>query len=244
MTEVPPDASPALSHRDRAVVDFVGTFKQVTTGQIRDLLYAGLASSTPLDRALKRLCDGKFLARLTSRPAGGAGGGSGQHVYQLGPSGWRLLGRPGKCRLHRAVSQHSLEIADLYVALRGCEATTGIELIRFDREQAAWRGGGSTHLTPDAYVEIGNRVTRTKRLYFIEVDRATEKANKITDKLVRYRRAYERLGMDVFPHVLFIVPDKHRLEQIESLFEEGGGNDSGMFIVKLNSEVGESLEKM
>jgi hypothetical protein len=48
-----------LPDRDRAVVELVAKFRQLTGGHIRDSLFADLASPTPLDRTLKRLVEQK-----------------------------------------------------------------------------------------------------------------------------------------------------------------------------------------
>src|ERR1700739_61187 len=86
-----------LSPGDSPRVEVVGRVREAGAGQIRAVFFTTQTSKTPLDRALKRLTDAGYLARL-GRMVGGFGGGSGQYVYQLGRTGWRYLGKGGGYR--------------------------------------------------------------------------------------------------------------------------------------------------
>jgi hypothetical protein len=218
--------TPELPARDRQVVELVGKFRQMTTGQIRDSLFADLASPTPLDRTLKRLLEQKHLTRLR-RLVGGDQGGSGQFVYQLGRAGWRLLGKPGDYWAPRAVNLHTLAIADCYVTLLRGE----LEVIQFTTEPECHRVVGDVLLTPDAYVELGNRAERVKYSYFVEVDRGTEHLNTIREKCSRYWRAFQAWQRDFFPIALFVVPDSERQSAIKLVIENGPAESGSLFSV-------------
>jgi hypothetical protein len=211
----PVDAS-QLSERDRAVVELVAKFGQMTTGQIRAGLFADLASATPLDRTLKRLVEQKHLSRL-KRLIGGDQGGSGQYVYQLGRAGWKLLDKSGAYWAPRSVNLHTLAIADCYVMLLCGE----LEIIQFTTEPNCHQTVGNLRLTPDACVVLGDRAEQIKYEYWLEVDRGTEHLDKIQDKYSRYWRAFQMWQEEFFPTVLFAVPDERRVQEIQGVVEGG-----------------------
>lgn len=210
---------PELSARDRAVVELVGKFRQMTRGQIRASLFQALASPTPVDRTLKRLVERGYLARL-ARLVGGDRGGSAQYVYQLGRAGWKLLDRPGAYWAPRAVNLHALAVADCFVALKEAEQRGELEVISFTTELDCHEVVGQVRLTPDAYVELA--VGGRKLISWLEVDRGTEHLGVIQEKCERYWKAFTSGQWDgVFPYVLFIVPDEQRLRAIERVVQAG-----------------------
>lgn len=220
--------SSRVSERDRAVVELVAKFRQMTTGHIRDSLFSDLASATPLDRTLKRLVEQNYLARLR-RLVGGDLGGSGQFVYQLGRAGWKLLDKPGAYWAPRAVNLHTLAVTDCYVTLKRAERDGVIEVLVFTTEPECHLTLGDVLLTPDAHIEIGHHVERVKRAYFLEVDRGTEHADKIRDKCTRYWRAFEMWQAEFFPTVLFVVPDERRVREIRNVVKGGPREAQALF---------------
>lgn len=225
---------PVLSARDRAVVELVGRFRQLTAGQVAAELFAGHASKTPLDRTLKRVVERRYLARL-ARPVGGDGGGSAQYVYQLGRAGWRLLGKPGEYWPFRAVNLHALAIADCFASLRAAERTGQCALLSFEPEPNCHVTVGGVQLTPDAYAEVGYRERGVRLWAWLEVDRGTEHGATIKEKCVRYWRAYKQWDGEVFPSVLFVVPDEQRARQIEQVIAGGPDEAQTLFHVGLFS---------
>lgn len=218
---------PSPSTRERAVVELVGRFRQVTAKQIAVEMFAGHASKTPLDRTLKRLVERRYLARL-ARPVGGDGGGSAQYVYQLGRVGWRLLGKPGEYWPFRAANLHTLAIADCFVDLRMAEQAGQCVVLKFEPEP-----GSPAHieLTPDASVEVGYRDRGVKVSAWLEVDRGTEHGATIKEKCVRYWRAYQQWQGEVFPFVVFVVPDDQRAQQIQQVIASGPDQAQALFRV-------------
>ncbi|MCP3797984.1 replication-relaxation family protein [Allokutzneria sp. A3M-2-11 16] len=221
-----------LSTRDRALVELVGKFRQMTSKQIGISLFSSLASQTPLDRALKRLVERRYLERL-DRLVGGNQGGSAQYVYQLGRAGWKHLRRPGVFWAPRAVNLHTLAIADCYAELKRREQTGQLELIQFVAEPECHRVVGDVLLTPDAYIEVGNRPKRIKRTYWLEVDRGTEQLNKIQEKCQRYWTAYRAWREEYFPRVFFVVPDEQRKEVIVRVVSKGPLEARYLFVTRL-----------
>ena len=228
--------SPAggLSARDRAVVELVGKFRQLTSGHIRDCLFADLASTTPLDRTLGRLVDRGYLARL-ERLIGGSRSGSGQFVYQLGRQGWKLLGRGGVYWTAQAVNLHTLKIADCYVALKQAE-NENLTLIQFQPEPDCHLDVDDVRLTPDAYVEIGYRADQTKQAMWLEVDRSTEHLGKLEAKCHRYQRALRLWKGDFFPSVWFVVLDRQRKSKVDAMVQSQ--EVPALFDVRVIEELG------
>jgi Replication-relaxation len=219
-----------LPPRDAEVVELVGRFRLMAAEQVRDLLFFEQRSKTPLDRALKRLTDTGYLARL-GRMVGGFGGGSGQYVYQLGRVGWRYLGKGGGYRPLRVIDHHALMIAECYVLLRRLARSGGLTVIRYDADPASRRTVGEILLTPDAYAEIGVAAARRKYAFWLEIDRDTENADVIRGKLSRYWRAYKQWDRDVFPYIIFIAPDDVRRRELERIIAGGPDEAQALFRV-------------
>jgi hypothetical protein len=220
-----------LSPRDRDVVNLVAKFKQLRADHIAESLFHGLASGTPLDRSLKRLVAGKYLARIARRLLGGHGGGSEQYVYHLGRQGWRLVGKAGAYWLPRKVNEHTLHIADCFVKLVQAEQRGGLKLLRFDTEPDCHRMVGAISLEPDGYVEVGSLVQNMRLARFLEIDEGTEREDQIQDKCVRYWRAYLGWEEELYPRVLFVVPDQERADFIMRIAEGGPEESRQLFEV-------------
>jgi hypothetical protein len=203
----------SLTPRDRAAVELVGRFGQLSAGHIRAALFAG-TSKTPCDRMLKRLVERGYLARLPLRIIGGAGGGASQFVHQIGRQGWRLLGRRGDYWQARAVNAHSLAVADCFVALKTEERTGDLAVLAFEVEHEAYRDVAGVSLTPDAFARVGFAESRRLLSVWLEVDMGTERASQILEKCSRYWHAYENWGGSVYPRVLFVAPDDARKSQL------------------------------
>ena len=216
--------------RDVQVVELVGRFRLMTAEQIRSVIFSTQTSKTPLDRALKRLTDAGYLTRL-GRMVGGFGGGSGQYVYQLGRVGWRLLGKGGGYRPLRVVDLHTLTIAECFVTLKRLEQSDELTVIAYEPDPASRRTVGDVLLTPDAYVELGVSALKLKYRFWLEIDRDTENAETIKGKCVRYWRAFQAWDGDVFPYVVFVVPDAARQRELERVIAGGPDEAQQLFRV-------------
>lgn len=214
----------ALSPRDAQVVELVGRFRLVGAEQIRAVLFTTQSSKTPMDRALKRLTNAGYLARI-GRMVGGFGGGSGQYVYQLGRAGWRLLGKGGGYRPLRVIDHHTLMIAECFVMLKRLERGGELTVLRYEADPASRRTVGDIPLTPDAYVELGVSALKRKYSFWLEIDRDTENAETIRGKCVRYWRAFQTWDGDVFPYIVFVVPDVTRRRELMRVVA-GGPNEA------------------
>lgn len=220
----------SLSPRDRQVVELVGRFRLMTAEQIRSVVFGGLASKTPADRALMRLTAAGYLARL-ARFVGGFGGGSGCYVYQLGRAGWRFTGKGGGYRPLRVADVHTLTVTECYARLAVLERAGRLAVVGFTPEPASHLSVAGVPLTPDAYAEVGDPVLRLKYRYWLEIDRDTENAETLRGKCVRYWKAYKSWDEDVFPYVLFVVPDERRQREVERVIAGGPSEAQALFQV-------------
>jgi hypothetical protein len=235
-------ARPKLSPRDGAVVELVGRFRLMTADQIRAVAFPAQVSKTPLDRVLLRLTRAGYLARL-GRLVGGFGGGSGQYVYQLGRTGWQLLGKGGAYRPLRVADLHTLTIAECFVQLHQLEVRGECTVISYQPEPASHLNVGGTALTPDAYVEFGVHSPRRKFALWLEIDRDTENPETIRGKCVRYWRAYQAWPREVFPYIVFVVPDPMRQGEIERVIAGGPEEARALFRVELLDTFAEVIHR-
>lgn len=210
--------------------------------QIRDVLFTTQSSKTPLDRTLKRLTDAGYLARL-GRLVGGFGGGSGQYVYQLGRVGWRYLGKGGGYRPLRVVDYHTLTITECFVLLKRLERSGELTIIRYDADPASRQTVGEMLLTPDAFVVLGVTTIRQKFSFWLEIDRDTENAETIRGKCVRYWRAFQSWDGDVFPYVVFVVPDEPRRRELERIVAGGPDEAQALFQICELDTFGELIHR-
>jgi hypothetical protein len=214
----------------------------MTAGQVGAVAFAGVASKTPLDRSLSRLTARGYLARL-ARFVGGFGGGSGQYVYQLGRLGWRRLGKGGTYRPLRVVDVHTLTIAECFVSLNASEQAGRLTVVDFQPEPVCHLTVAGMPLTPDAYMELGEPTRKLKFRYWLEIDRDTENMDTIKGKCVRYWKAYQAWPEDVFPFVVFVVPDESRQREIERVIATGPDGAQALFRVYLLDSLVEVIHR-
>src|SRR3954447_22298908 len=207
-----------LSGRDRLVVQLIARFKQASSRQVHELLFPGV-SYTPADRALKRLTDRGYLARIERRTVGGSRGGSGQYVYGLGRRGF-YLHYDGRFILPRTVNYHALAILDSYIALHRHQLAGRLEILGLSTEPDCWVKIAGDDLRPDMYIELSRSAGDKLRLW-LEIDMATEGQRAIKDKLERYWRAYNQAEQDDWPLVIWIAVDDERAKELRWLIEQG-----------------------
>lgn len=219
----------SLTNDDLAVVQFISEVRVATGHQLARRLWS---AEHPRDiraraarRALRRLEDWRVIDRLPRR-VGGVRGGSTTIVYSLGPVGRRLLIRRGfEAKRLTAPGdrfiRHTLAITELCVRLAEADIGGELDLIELQTEPRCWRPflglvGARLILKPDLFARIGAGALEDR--WFIEVDLATESAPTITNKaklyLAHYRSGEEQRRHDVYPRVIWLVPDRHRALQI------------------------------
>jgi hypothetical protein len=126
------------------------------------------------------------------------------------------------------------------LALRLYEADrTGVlELLKVEQEPTCWRsypGAMSTRvLKPDLFVRIGAGAQEDR--WMVEVDLGSESGRTIARKLAAYAQHY-RSGEEirthgVHPRVVWLVPDKHRAEQIARVLERQPSETRRLFTIR------------
>lgn len=231
----PHNARMIISPRDGRILRLVGRFGMVSSEHIRIMEFSENRSDTPPRRVLLRLKDAGFLRRLSSRPVGGNGGGSGQYVYQLGPKGWQYLRREGKYSPYRSIDMHGLAIVDSYVATVQLERAGDIRINEVLSEPECHQTVVGVKLTPDLYINADVLAAQTRRRVWVEVDMGTERRKQITEKLGRYRHAYSGWGDarpgQPFPRVVFVAIDVERERELRTIIGEMPEQGQKLFTV-------------
>jgi hypothetical protein len=244
-----------LSQRDLDIIATVARVRVATFRQLERLHFAGHppdSAARLCRRTLARLVEHQVLARLERR-IGGVRAGSAGFVYALDTAGQRLAGTKGPAggpRPRRPWTpsvrfiDHALAVSELYTCLRELDRGTGVDLMKFQAEPAAWRrfvgpGGGVAVLKPDAYVVLG--LGEYEHHYFIEVDRATESPAAVGRQLTAYRHYWasgtEQGRIGLFPIVVVSVPDARRQQAIVEVASRQPADTWSIFRVVLAREL-------
>lgn len=236
----------ALTDRDLLILKDLEQFRLLSTRQIQRLQFTGHATISAATRTavrvLNRLEGHRLIARLPRR-IGGPIRGSAANVWQLANTGERLLRRlSGQPERRRYVepspkfTAHTLAVADVAITVLEAAAARRFEVLALQTEPECWRehtgaAGAREWLKPDLAVVTAN--TAVEAHSFIEVDRGTEHLPAVLRKCESYQR-YWRTGTEqstheLFPAVVWIVPDDHRASKIRSALREHPGLDEQLF---------------
>ncbi|MBP2322679.1 hypothetical protein JOF56_003064 [Kibdelosporangium banguiense] len=117
-------------------------------------------------------------------------------------------------------------MSEMYVRSVEHSRAGNADLLTFDAEPACWRrftgtGGEPIVLKPDVFVRVG--VGDYELASFVEMDMGTESLPTIRRKCQVYLR-YWRSGLEqqrygVFPRVLWLVPNQHRVDGITTVLK-------------------------
>ena len=246
-----------LSERDWEIITTVRSFKYLTTRQICRQHFGLAAGNGPIPRhanhALARLRELGLLTNLERR-IGGVRAGSGGHVWQITDLARRLLGEhmneptSGRIRVFEPSTtflEHTLAVAEVVISLQEVASGTDLKLAHLQVEPECWRSylgpsGETRWLKPDLAV-----VTESGKYedhWFIEVDRATEPPNRVIKKCHQYqeyrRSDREQAKIDVFPAVVWVVPNERRRDQLRGRLAREVANDDRLFTVVTPSDLG------
>lgn len=235
----------SLSERDLSILESLRTHRALTTALIRRLHFpiggelrepgsgrshaTEMAAAVATIRVLTRLESRRLITRMHRR-IGGVRAGSSGIVWQLGPSGERLLRARHGDTARRRYSEpspsfiaHTLASADLAICLYELARHGTIELLRLEAEPECWRTFLSAHgarqwLKPDLFAVTA--VGEYEHHLFIEADNATEHTPVIVRKALQYQQ-YANSGIHqkehgLFPVVAWVVPDKKRQAAIST----------------------------
>jgi hypothetical protein len=225
-----------LSRRERAAISILLEMRFLSTAQLERWVFDG---ATPLARArASRRGVAKLvelgLVRHLERRIGGVRAGSAGHINVLTALGLRLAAEhgwitPEQARRTREPGtqfvQHHLAIAEAHLRVLEARARGELELLARQAEPAAWReftapDGGQVTLKPDACFTIGPGARSTH--WLVEVDRATVGGSTLERKLsvyVDFSRSSEAIiARGATAKVLWLVPDRRRLDQLQQAF--------------------------
>ncbi len=226
----------ALSERDLHILHDIEELRLLTTRQIQRLHFTdGHATVSAATRACTRVMSrlkGHGLVTTLTRRIGGVRQGSAGLTWQLAATGERYLrslrGDPVRRRYSQPSTEftdHTLLVAELAVQLREAARTRhGWDIAALAAERRAWRAfsgpyGAAKWLRPDLHAITTD--PQYEQHWFIEADRGREHAPQLQRKLETYVR-YMRSGTyqaehDVFPTVLWVVPDTKRIQQLKGI---------------------------
>ncbi|WP_437770648.1 replication-relaxation family protein [Arthrobacter sp. KNU40] len=234
-----------LTTRDADIIRSVDQFGQLAAGHIWDLHFYNNQWKNSIDRVLQRLVRDKFLSRVERRLVGGNGGGSGQYVYQIGPSGWDFLGKRGKyVPPHRTVKHHHIEIADAFIEVLAEVRSGRLKLLNYLTEPNTHMTLSGITIRPDLFVDVEFVDQGLAAGYWIEVDRGFESLSTIGDMVIRYLKAHDSSttsDFEAFPLVWFLVPDEQRKHNIEGVIRREAGERAKMFEVHLAKGFAEKI---
>lgn len=216
-----------LLERDYQLLTLVARFGQLSTPQIRTLVFPTQASRTPCDHTIARLIKAKLLEPVDHRHPGGARGGSSVNVYQLGSQGWPLF-MTGKRRIARVIQAHRLAIADAYISLVLASRDKKLKILNYATEPDSHLELGGALLKPDLYVDLIIRQaddTGKPLAAWIEVDLGTERQKQVLEQVAAYRLAYgarDDYPLDNYPRVVFIAINEDRASEIRYWLKRAG----------------------
>lgn len=223
-----------LTYRDTDILNLVGTFTQLSSLHLSELLFADRSHSVP-NTVLRRLVRLGYLSRVGRRASGDKGGTS-PFVYQLGRYGRARLEAEG--RPSTVVSDHALMIADVYLELRRAEKSGVLVLKRWDVELPV------PPVRADLFAVADFPHQQRTGSYFLEIDLGTERPIRLTEKISGYWRAAENSSEEYFPYVVFVVKQEVRKVEIERIIRKLPKEQQEMVRTSLLTELIPQLLKL
>ena len=219
-----------LTNEDTQILYFLSQAIFATTNQLARLFFADSARfETAIRRAnftMQSLKQAGLISNLKRR-IGGARRGSASYVWQITFQGLKFLKNQDETVVLRYKNkyeptqhhvEHTLAITEIFVeTLETVQNSEKLSLETFSFEPNSWRsyqklsGIGRT-LKPDAYLELVSQEYEDH--YFLEIDRSTESLARVVNTCKKYieyyRSGIEQRQKEVFPYVLWVVPDDKR----------------------------------
>ena len=237
-----------LNERDKALLLTLKQCRFLQTSQVARLFFGNAttpnAALRAASRTLAKLC-GMGLVQSIERRIVGERAGCSSFVWTLKAAGIDILRLSSEISSEKPAYRkqveepsyiflkHSLAIAELYTYLQ-----TKSNLITAELEPSCWRGyttisGSTVTLKPDLYA-----VTSTdgyEDYWFFEVDMDTETPLRIMRKCEQYGRycltGEEQERTEVFPQVVWLVPDKKRQATLKRYIGEYLAEYAELFVV-------------
>ena len=245
-----------LSERDWAILRFIRQHRYATTTQLRRRFFTGHATQPAATRActrvLNRLYSHRILSRLERR-IGGVRHGSASFVWCLDVVGDRLTRKRGMARWRPnepslQFLDHTLAVTEAHLHLFEGVLDQNFLIRKIEVESEAGRdfissAGTKRMLRPDLKITIN--LGEFDDHWYLEIDRGTESLPVLMRKCHTYD-AYRRTGRaqeehGVFPRVLWVLPDKGRVERLRAAIESDAQLPTGMFVCITNDGLIDTL---
>lgn len=248
-----------LLSRDLEVLRSLKRYRFLITGQIQRLhLYSGATRQANLVATMRTLNRLKSLGLVTTleRRIGGVRAGSSSLIWHLTEAGSRLVSGDEKGPRKRFPEpslqflEHTLAKAECAVQITTlCRESADLHLMWIDAEPDCWRpfsdNGKKIQLKPDLFVV--NRYDGYEDRWFIEIDLGTESTSQVLEKCRAYRRYYdtglEQGASDMFPLVVWIVPDEKRKVALTERIRESLHTEPKLFLVITPGELKRMLHQ-
>jgi len=198
-----------LTERDRALLAQLGEHEPLATGQLCLLFFTGISRCR---RRLAQLEAHELLLRVF--PARSCRGGGSEALWFLAPEGRRLLELPGRRPpgLSLPDLEHRRAVASYMLSLVKHSITRDREgLYVWLGEQSAARALAGA-CRPDGYGRYLH--PQGEISFYLELDRGTETAHRLKEKLAAYSRALARASGAEYGNVILLVPGPRRLSTL------------------------------
>lgn len=199
-----------LTERDQALLQQLGEHEPLATSELRLLFFSGVSRCR---RRLRHLETHDLLQRVY--PARTSRGGGSEALWFLTSEGRRLLELPTRREPglsipdldhRRAVAQYMLGLVQQSLSEEGEGLYTWLG------EQAAARALAGA-CRPDGYgryLHPGGEIS-----FYLELDRGTEPAHRLRDKLTAYSRALAQARQPEYGNVILLLPGARRLRSLD-----------------------------
>jgi len=246
--------------QDRAILKSLLSCRYLTGQQLVRLHFSRnaetpTAAAYAAYRCLNRLRDYGLIQSLQRR-IGGVRAGSGSFVWTLTSGGFRLIHMDSTGVLPRRQFRepsphflaHTLLISEAYLQFTEICAQNNMTLSKVQFEPGCWRqyrnnAGKQLVLKPDLYAVTQG--SGYEDCWFIEIDCDTETVARILDKCDRYihylRSGTEQKQPDVFPYVIWIVPNEKRKRSLQKHICTQYPRGGQLFLVILPDELKDLL---
>lgn len=228
-----------LYERDQYLIQLLYRFKQLRSDQLQYLGFPDAQSTNPLYNTLKRLKKSGYVSRIEGARPGGERGGSGQYVWQLGVAGYRACGHDERYTPARATNEHTLAIADVYIAFVELERGGYLRILSYSTEPDCHidvAGERQTfYLRPDLYIEWVRSGDTVPSRRYVEVDMGTQWKARITRKCQNYWGAYQVSDDSAWPDellVLFATTDDTRATELRRFIRLQPEDSRGLYRVQ------------
>lgn len=243
-----------LSGRDKKILEAIKKHRFLLTGQVQRLYFTDgstqAANTRATSRALKKLKE-YGLVKPLKRRIGGVRAGSASMIWHLTEPGYRLLTlndtENAKRSRHSEPSplflEHTLAVAECAIQIECiCKDSHDLTLTSVDSEPTCWRpfqkDGRIIQLKPDLFAiteSTDDDGGKFEDQWFIEVDLGTESTLQVVEKCNTYRSYYftgiEQQKSELFPLVVWLVPDDKRKQQLATAIRNSIQKDPKMFLV-------------